>query len=122
MFPGVWAYVSQIDRPLPSSSQAPSVWYDDVATPQWKPSGKRRAGARVSRPLALIDHLLFTSNETSLRANAPAAASTNRRSAVGEQSPRMEVQPAVDRWDGARAVVLPASLVVTGGRGLTQLG
>ena len=42
MFPGVWAYVSQIDGPLPSSFHAPSIWYEAVATPQWNPSGKRR--------------------------------------------------------------------------------
>jgi hypothetical protein len=34
IFPGVWANASQIDSPLPSSSQAPSIWYDEVATPQ----------------------------------------------------------------------------------------
>src|SRR5262245_66251683 len=40
-----------MEGPLPSSSQAPSTWYDDVATPQWKPSGKRRSAvmARSSR-------------------------------------------------------------------------
>src|SRR5262245_16607651 len=42
MFPDVWAYVSQIDMPLPSSSHAPSIWYEDLATPQWKPSGNER--------------------------------------------------------------------------------
>ena len=42
MFPGVWVYVSQIDSPLPSSSHAPSIWYEAVARPQRNPSGKRR--------------------------------------------------------------------------------
>src|SRR5262245_66535116 len=48
MFPGVWAYVSQIDTPLPSSSQAPSTWYDAVATPQWKPSGNVRSAVMTT--------------------------------------------------------------------------
>ena len=42
MLPGVWAKVSQIDGPLPSSFQAPSIWYDEVATPYRKPSGNPR--------------------------------------------------------------------------------
>ena len=45
--PGVWEKVSQIDGVRPSSATAPSIWYDAVATPQTKPSGKRadRSGA-----------------------------------------------------------------------------
>src|SRR5215831_10410645 len=42
MFPGACVYVSQIDRPLPSSFHAPSIWYDDVATPQKNPGGNVR--------------------------------------------------------------------------------
>src|SRR5262245_60539525 len=32
-----------MDAPLPSSSHAPSIWYEDVATPQRNPSGSRRS-------------------------------------------------------------------------------
>ena len=32
--PGECANVSQIDRPLPSSFHAPSIWYEARATPQ----------------------------------------------------------------------------------------
>src|SRR5262245_12275652 len=46
MFPGVCAYESQIDTPLPSSSHAPSIWYAEVPTPQWNPSGNPRREAR----------------------------------------------------------------------------
>src|SRR5262245_10577301 len=42
MFPGLCVYVSQMDRPLPSSFHAPSIWYDDVPTPQKKPFGNWR--------------------------------------------------------------------------------
>src|SRR5262249_55370107 len=42
MLPGVCAYVSQIDLPLPSSFQAPSIWYDEVPTPQKNPLGNWR--------------------------------------------------------------------------------
>src|SRR5262245_56259422 len=45
MCPGSCVYVSQIDRPLPSSFHAPSIWYDEVATPQRNPAGKVRAAA-----------------------------------------------------------------------------
>src|SRR2546423_13729661 len=38
--PGVWLKVSQIEGPRPSSLTAPSIWYDAVATPQTKSSGK----------------------------------------------------------------------------------
>jgi hypothetical protein len=48
MFPGVWANVSQIDRPFPSTFHAPSIWYEDVATPQWNPSGNRRSAETVA--------------------------------------------------------------------------
>src|SRR5215470_14859743 len=51
MFPGVWANTSQINGPFPSSSQAPSIWYEDVATPQWNPSGNRRS-AEAGDPAA----------------------------------------------------------------------
>jgi hypothetical protein len=34
ILPGVCAYVSQIEAPLPSSFHAPSIWYDEVAVPQ----------------------------------------------------------------------------------------
>ena len=55
IFPGVWANVSQIDSPLPSSFHAPSTWYDEVATPQRNPSGKRRTEeAAASDPTAFI--------------------------------------------------------------------
>jgi len=37
--PGSSAYTSQIWGPLPSSFQAPSTWYEDVAAPQTKPGG-----------------------------------------------------------------------------------
>ena len=53
IFPGVCAYVSQIDGPFPSASHAPSIWYDEVATPQRNPSGNRRsliAGTPVRAP------------------------------------------------------------------------
>src|SRR5262245_28039296 len=40
ILPGVCAYVSQIDGPLPSSFHAPSIWYADVATPHKKSFGK----------------------------------------------------------------------------------
>src|SRR5262245_2882644 len=49
MLPGLCAYVSQIESPLPSSSHAPSIWYDDVPTPQKKPFGI--AGAIRGEPL-----------------------------------------------------------------------
>src|SRR5690606_9844278 len=39
MLPGVWLKVSQMDRPRPSSSYAPSIWYDAVAVPQTNPCG-----------------------------------------------------------------------------------
>ena len=47
--PGVWENVSQIDGVRPSSATAPSIWYDAVAAPHTKPSGKRaeRSGAVV---------------------------------------------------------------------------
>ncbi len=50
--PGVWENVSQIDGVRPSSATAPSIWYDAVATPQTKPSGKRadRSGAVTVLP------------------------------------------------------------------------
>ena len=34
--------MSHMLGPLPSSFQAPSIWYEAVATPHWKPSGKSR--------------------------------------------------------------------------------
>src|SRR5450631_1953568 len=37
--PGVWLKVSQIDRPRPPTSTAPSIWYAAVATPSSKPRG-----------------------------------------------------------------------------------
>jgi hypothetical protein len=69
---------------------------------QWKPSGKRRAGVRVSRPLALIDHLLLTSNETSPHPE------------LVEQQPPLWVHlvvpcPRGDEVDGARRVPARAS-------------
>src|SRR5262245_50547858 len=47
MLPGVWAYRSQIDSPFPSSFQAPSIWYEDVATPHLNRSGNLRPAAVV---------------------------------------------------------------------------
>src|SRR5262245_41201229 len=53
MFPGVCAYVSQIDGPLPSSFHAPSIWYAEVAVPQKNPLGNSRAvGLAGSAPVA----------------------------------------------------------------------
>jgi len=43
IFPGVWAYLSQMDSLFPSSFHAPSVGYAEVATPQWKTFGKLAA-------------------------------------------------------------------------------
>src|SRR5262245_51900797 len=55
MFPGVCAYVSQIDGPLPSSFHAPSIWYAEVAVPQKNPLGNSRAvGFSGSVPVARI--------------------------------------------------------------------
>src|SRR5215510_15501702 len=55
MLPGVWAYVSQIDLPLPSSFQAPSIWYDEVPMPQWKPSGNVRVAWGEALARTLVD-------------------------------------------------------------------
>src|SRR3974390_2929668 len=44
MLPDEWVNVSHTDGPLPSSSQAPSIWYADVATPHAKPGGKAGSG------------------------------------------------------------------------------
>ena len=49
IFPGCWQNVSQIDTPRPSSCTAPSIWYADVATPQWNPSGNRGNGGLITR-------------------------------------------------------------------------
>src|SRR3712207_276345 len=39
MRPGVWAKVSQMLGPRPSSATAPSIWYEAVAVPQTKSGG-----------------------------------------------------------------------------------
>src|SRR5208282_3827237 len=39
ILPGVWQKRSQIDSPLPSSLHAPSIWYEALAVPHWKPLG-----------------------------------------------------------------------------------
>src|SRR5215469_5236569 len=45
ILPGVCEKRSQIDSPLPSSFQAPSIWYDAVAVPHQKPLGNCGAEA-----------------------------------------------------------------------------
>jgi hypothetical protein len=45
-FPGVLLKVSQIDGVRPSSSNAPSTWYDAVADPKVNPGGKTRPLSR----------------------------------------------------------------------------
>src|SRR5207302_8810536 len=47
ILPGVWAKVSQMDGPRPSSWTAPSIWYAEVAVPQRKRSGNVRARGAV---------------------------------------------------------------------------
>jgi hypothetical protein len=44
--PGVWEKVSQMEGPRPSSSKAPSTWYDAVAEPNVKPGGKTSPESR----------------------------------------------------------------------------
>src|SRR4028119_565526 len=67
--PGVWEKVSQIEGPLPPSFAAPSIWYEAVAAPHKKPSGKfkplpplvfvvlgYRRPARLPCPAHLVSH------------------------------------------------------------------
>src|SRR3712207_1048498 len=50
--PGVWEKVSQIEGPRPSSSTAPSIWYEAVAVPHRNPSGNRTIFSSLSVSLA----------------------------------------------------------------------
>src|SRR3954451_5737657 len=45
--PGVAQKVSQMDRPRPSRSTPPSIWYADVAAPHRKPAGKAASATRA---------------------------------------------------------------------------
>src|SRR5262245_11597226 len=54
MWSPVWLKVSQIDTPRPSSVAAPSIWYDDVETPQRKPLGNSGNGMRDPLPKAKV--------------------------------------------------------------------
>src|SRR5436305_6281676 len=50
--PGVWQNVSQIDGPRPPARTAPSIWYEEVETPNRNPAGNE-AGMLASRFAAL---------------------------------------------------------------------
>src|SRR3712207_9582337 len=49
--PGVCEKVSQMEGPRPSSSTAPSIWYEAVAVPHKKPSGNRTIFSSLSDAL-----------------------------------------------------------------------
>src|SRR5918998_1417762 len=49
--PGVWENVSQMEGPRPSSSTAPSIWYEAVAVPHKNPSGNRAIFSSFTRRL-----------------------------------------------------------------------
>src|SRR3712207_3714105 len=50
--PGVWEKVSQMEGPRPSSSTAPSIWYEAVAAPHKNPSGNRTIFSSLSMLLS----------------------------------------------------------------------
>src|SRR5689334_23642172 len=56
MAPGTSQKVSQIDGVRPSSAIAPSIWYDEVATPQRKSAGRPaiRSAAAPETDVVLI--------------------------------------------------------------------
>src|ERR1700686_4115938 len=48
ILPAVCAKRSQMDSPLPSSFQAPSIWYEAMAVPQKNPLGKAMSAEGAS--------------------------------------------------------------------------
>ena len=81
-----------MDSPRPSSRAAPSTWYEAVAAPHMKPSGKVRASTRVPRCWKRVPADLVTRDPRSRSRwyrSAAAAAKASAPAAVPGRPPRL---------------------------------
>src|SRR5262245_5791565 len=85
-----------MEGPLPSSSHAPSTWYDAVATPHLKPVGNVRAAVRPGACGVVMSDLLCQGGRARPRSLAvrPAPGPRSGQAPRGEQGPVLGVEGA----------------------------
>src|SRR5919199_1022897 len=82
MLAGLCEKVSQIDGPLPSASNAPSIWKALVATPQVKLSGKRMESVMMLRMFEIDFIVLAACSAVKQKTRRLSRAGTRLRTAV----------------------------------------